>query len=255
MLTFTRTRIASLTALAAAGSIRRRPRRSAGSRHARGARSAGARGGDVRQRLLLVDRVRLRQGRRRPRDDVGLHGRQDQDPDVRAGLGGRHGPRRSGSGQVRPKVVSYQQLLDYYWRHVDWSTAADSSATAAASTGRSSSSPHREQKQSAEASKAELTGAGASRQPIAVEIKDAGAVHGGGGLSPEIPQHERAVLQALPRGLRTRRALKELWGNEATHEQEYPLSPCALHGERRVRAERPLSRKRQLVWRRPKDTA
>ena len=64
-------------------------------------------------------------------------------PDLPGGLGRRHRPHRGGPAPLRPGVVTYEQLLDVYWRNVDFLTPAASSATAATSTARRSSSTTR----------------------------------------------------------------------------------------------------------------
>src|SRR3981189_2865338 len=56
----------------------------------------------VRRRLLLVRRGGVREGTGRDLGRLGLHRRQDEESDLRAGLLGRHGPYRSGGGDLRP---------------------------------------------------------------------------------------------------------------------------------------------------------
>jgi peptide methionine sulfoxide reductase MsrA len=43
----------------------------------------------------------------------------DRQPDLRAGQRRRHRSHRSHPRQLRPQKVSYPQLLDHFWRHID----------------------------------------------------------------------------------------------------------------------------------------
>ena len=72
---------------------------------ARGAGAAARRtrddgGRDLRRRLLLVRRIRFRQGAGRDLDHLRLYRRQGRQSDLRAGLGRRHRPRRGGARSI-----------------------------------------------------------------------------------------------------------------------------------------------------------
>ena len=71
-------------------------------------------------RLLLVRGIRFRQGRRRDRDHLRLYRRQGGQSDLQAGLGRRRPatPKRWRS-TYDPTKVTYQKLLDHFWRNVD----------------------------------------------------------------------------------------------------------------------------------------
>ena len=51
--------------------------------------------------------------------DVRLHGGDTEEPDLRAGLLGRHRPRGGGPGRLRPAKVTYERLLEAFWPNVD----------------------------------------------------------------------------------------------------------------------------------------
>ena len=66
------------------------------------ARRRRARGRDVRGRVLLVRGVGFRCRARCGRDNLRVHRRDGRQPDVQAGLRGRHGASRGGADPLRP---------------------------------------------------------------------------------------------------------------------------------------------------------
>ena len=75
--------------------------------------------GDLCRRLLLVRGSRFRQGARRDQHDLGLYRRPRRQSDLRAGLRGGTGHAEAVEIVYRPAKVSYEKLLDVFWRHVD----------------------------------------------------------------------------------------------------------------------------------------
>jgi methionine-S-sulfoxide reductase len=117
-----------------------------------------------------------------------------------------------------PKVVSYNQLLDYYWRHTDVLDGGGQFCDRGSQYRPVIFVATPEQRKLAEASKAALEKSGRFSQPIAVEIADAGV------FTPAEDYHQNYhnthVLQytyyrhACGRDAR----IKQLWGDEAmTH--------------------------------------
>ena len=114
-----------------------------------------------------------------------------------------------------PKVVSYDKLLDYYWRHVDLLDGGGQFCDRG--------SPYRpvifvatpEQRKTAEASKVALEKSGRFDKPIAVEIADAGP------FTAAEDYHQNyykthSIRYAYYRHACGRDArIKELWGDDA----------------------------------------
>jgi peptide-methionine (S)-S-oxide reductase len=114
-----------------------------------------------------------------------------------------------------PKVVSYGQLLDYYWRHVDLLDGGGQFCDRGSQYRPVIFAHTPEQKRLAEESKAALEKSGRFDKPIAVEIVDAGV------FTPAEDYHQnyynthplqyRYYRYACGRDAR----VKELWGEEA----------------------------------------
>ena len=83
--------------------------------------------GDFRQIPGVIDHRRV-------------HGRTHRAPVVRGGLQPHHGSRRGRAGRVRPAQVSYDQLLDAFWRCTTRPSSIARGPTSATSTARRSSS-------------------------------------------------------------------------------------------------------------------
>jgi peptide-methionine (S)-S-oxide reductase len=113
-----------------------------------------------------------------------------------------------------PKVVSYRQLLDYYWRHVDLLDGGGQFCDRGSQYRPVIFAHTPEQKRLAEESKASLDKSGRFDKPIAVEIADAGV------FTPAEDYHQnyyethpiqyRYYRYACGRDAR----LKQLWGDE-----------------------------------------
>jgi len=120
--------------------------------------------------------------------------------------------------QYDPNVVTYQQLLDYYWRHVDLLDGGGQFCDRGSQYRPVIFVATPEQRRLAEASKAALEKSGRFDKPIAVEIADAGE------FTPAEDYHQdyhnthalqyRYYRYACGRDAR----LRQLWGDEAaTH--------------------------------------
>lgn len=116
-----------------------------------------------------------------------------------------------------PSKVSYQTLLDYYWRHVDPLDGGGQFCDRGSSYRPVIFTHTDEQRRLAEASKAALAASGRFAEPIAVEIVAASAFTPG-------PEYHQDYYKKNPLQYRTYRygcgrdaRLKELWGKEATH--------------------------------------
>jgi len=117
-----------------------------------------------------------------------------------------------------PKVVSYNQLLDYYWRHTDVLDGGGQFCDRGSQYRPVIFVATPEQRKLAEASKAALEKSGRFSQPIAVEIADAGV------FTPAEDYHQNyhnthALQYTYYRYACGRDArIKQLWGDEAmTH--------------------------------------
>jgi peptide-methionine (S)-S-oxide reductase len=117
-----------------------------------------------------------------------------------------------------PKVVSYNQLLDYYWRHTDVLDGGGQFCDRGSQYRPVIFVATPEQRKLAEESKAALEKSGRFSQPIAVEIADAGP------FTPAEDYHQNyhnthALQYTYYRHACGRDArIKQLWGDEAmTH--------------------------------------
>ena len=116
-----------------------------------------------------------------------------------------------------PKVVSYQQLLDYYWRHVDVLDGGGQFCDRGSQYRPAIFAATPEQRKLAEVSKTALQNSGRFSEPIAVEIAEAGD------FTPAEDYHQN-YYQTHPLKYRYYRhacgrdaRLQQLWGSEATH--------------------------------------
>lgn len=115
-----------------------------------------------------------------------------------------------------PKVVSYKQLVDYYWRHTDVLDGGGQFCDRGSQYRPVIFVAGSEQRKIAEESKAALEKSGRFSQPIAVEIADAGA------FTPAEDYHQNyhnthSLQYTYYRHACGRDArLEQLWGDEAT---------------------------------------
>jgi len=114
-----------------------------------------------------------------------------------------------------PKVVSYKQLVDYYWRHVDVLDGGGQFCDRGSQYRPVIFVATPEERKIAEESKAELEKSGRFSQPIAVQIADAGV------FTPAEAYHQNyykthPLQYAFYRHACGRDArVKQLWGDEA----------------------------------------
>lgn len=73
-----------------------------------------------------------------------------------------------------PKKVSYQRLVDYFWKHVDPYDAGGQFCDRGESYKTAIFAHDADQKQTAEAAKQKLAVSGPLKEPVATEIRDAG---------------------------------------------------------------------------------
>jgi peptide-methionine (S)-S-oxide reductase len=114
-----------------------------------------------------------------------------------------------------PKVVSYDKLLDYYWRHVDLLDGGGQFCDRGSQYRPVIFVATPEQRKAAEESKAALQKSGRFSQPIAVEIADAGPFTAAEDYHQNYykthPLQYAYYRYACGRDAR----VKELWGDEA----------------------------------------
>ena len=117
--------------------------------------------------------IRFRPRAGRDLDHLGLHRRPRRQSDLRAGLGRRHRARRVGARWSTTRArSSYQQLLTYYWHHVD-PTVKDRQFCDHGHQYRTAIFVHNdEERKLAEASKKKVEAE--LKKPIYTEIVDAG---------------------------------------------------------------------------------
>ena len=114
----------------------------------------------------------LREGTGRDRGGLGLHGRQGEEPELRAGLDWPHRPHRGRAGD-RPGQGQLRPALDTFWLNHD-PTVKDRQFCDAGSQYRPEVFYHsEEQKRLAEASKAKWEKAKPFRQPILTPVTQA----------------------------------------------------------------------------------
>jgi methionine-S-sulfoxide reductase len=215
MLTFTRTRIASLAALAAAGvalAATQSPATRAAPAQQQGLEVATFASGCFWSSEYDFDKV---DGVRETTS--GFMGGKTKAPTYEQVSAGGTGHAEAVQLKYDPKVVTYQQLLDYYWRHVDLVDGGGQFCDRGSQYRPVVFVATPEQRKSAEASKADLGKSGRFAQPIAVEIADAGE------FTPAEAHHQNfhnTNAQYYKRyrvGCGRDARLKQLWGSEATH--------------------------------------
>jgi methionine-S-sulfoxide reductase len=105
---------------------------------------------------------------------VGYAGGPEKNPTYEQVSAGRTGHREAVQVRFDPAQVSYEQLLEIFWRSID-PTQADGQFADIGTQYRTAIFFHsEEQRRRAEASKARLAASGKFRRPIAVEILPAG---------------------------------------------------------------------------------
>lgn len=147
----------------------------------------------------------------------GYLGGKTENPTYKQVSSGRTGHTEAVQLKYDPKIVSYDRLLDYYWRNVDLLDGSGQFCDRGSQYRPVIFTHTSEQKKLAGESKAALEKSGRFDEPIAVEIAEAGT------FTPAEDYHQnyyktnalryRYYRYACGRDAR----LNELWGDEATH--------------------------------------
>ena len=114
-----------------------------------------------------------------------------------------------------PKVISYPQLVDYYWHHVDLLDAGGQFCDRGDEYRPVIFVSTPEQKRAAEQSKAALDASHRFATPIAVTIADAGPFTAADDYHQNFHNTNEAHYKRYRAGCGHDRRLKELWGSEA----------------------------------------
>jgi methionine-S-sulfoxide reductase len=130
---------------------------------------------------------------------------------------GKTGHAESVQIKYDPKVVTYQQLLDYYWRHVDLLDGGGQFCDRGDEYRPVIFAHTPQQKQAAEQSKAALDKSHRVSTPIAVAVKDAGPFTAAEDYHQNFHNTNTEYYLRYRRGCGRDARLKELWGSEATH--------------------------------------
>ena len=161
-------------------------------------------------------RVRLRQGRRRALDDLRLHRRQDARtrPTSRS--------RTSVTGHAEaveivfdPKKVSYEKLVEHFWRTIDPTTKDRQFCDAGSPYRTAIFAQDAAQLKAAQASKAALDKSKPFKEPIVTEVLQGGPFYAAEDYHQDYYKKNpvRYNYYRLSCGRDAR--LKELWGNQA----------------------------------------
>jgi peptide-methionine (S)-S-oxide reductase len=147
----------------------------------------------------------------------GFMGGKTENPTYAQVSTGKTGHAESVQVKYDPKVVTYQQLLDYYWRHVDLLDAGGQFCDRGDEYRPVIFAHTPQQKQAAEESKAALDRSHRFSTPIAVAIKDAGPFTAAEDYHQNFHNANEQYYKRYRVGCRRDARLKEIWGDEATH--------------------------------------
>ncbi|MFN3624095.1 MAG: peptide-methionine (S)-S-oxide reductase MsrA [Hyphomicrobium sp.] len=114
-----------------------------------------------------------------------------------------------------PKVVSYDKLVDYYWRHVDLLDGGGQFCDRGDEYRPVIFAHTPEQKRIAEESKTALDASHRFSSPIAVKIEDAGPFTAAEDYHQNFHVNNEAYYKRYRIGCRRDARLKEIWGAEA----------------------------------------
>jgi methionine-S-sulfoxide reductase len=134
-------------------------------------------------------------------------------------LVGRGGTGHTEALQVKydPNKVSYQKLLDYYWRHVDLLDGGGQFCDRGDQYRPAIFTHGEEQRQLAEASKAALEKSGRFKKPIAVEIVAAAEFTPAEDYHQDYHNKNPLKYRYYRYGCGRDARLEQLWGDEAGH--------------------------------------
>ncbi len=114
-----------------------------------------------------------------------------------------------------PKVVSYSQLVDYYWHHVDLLDSGGQFCDRGDEYRPMIFAHTPQQKQIAQQSKAAIDQSHRFSTPVAVEIVDAGPFTAAEDYHQNFHNNNEAYYKRYRVGCRRDARLKEIWGAEA----------------------------------------
>ena len=145
----------------------------------------------------------------------GYTGGKLKDPTYRAVTQGGTGHREAVEIVYDPKIVSYETLLEVFWRSVDPTDGGGQFCDRGVSYESAIFATSPEQRQLAEASKAALQASGILKKPIATPIEDAGTFYRAEtyhqGYYKENPLRYKFYRFSCGRDAR----VEELWGDQA----------------------------------------
>ena len=116
-----------------------------------------------------------------------------------------------------PAKVSYEKLLDYYWRHVDLVDGGGQFCDRGNQYRPAIFTISDEQKAAAEASKAALEKSGKFKQPIAVQIAPAGVFTAAEDYHQDYYKKNPVRYKFYRAGCGRDARMEQLWGAEYTH--------------------------------------
>jgi peptide-methionine (S)-S-oxide reductase len=116
-----------------------------------------------------------------------------------------------------PKKVSYQKLVDHFWRTIDPYDAGGQFCDRGESYTTALFTHSPEQRRVAEASKAELAKGGPLKQPIATTVRDAAAFTVAEEYHQDYYQKNPLQYRWYRSGCRRDARLAEIWGKKAGH--------------------------------------
>ncbi len=116
-----------------------------------------------------------------------------------------------------PKVVSYKELVEYYWRHVDLVDGGGQFCDRGSQYRPVIFTHTPEQKETAETSKAALEKSGRFDKPIAVEIVEASVFTPAEDYHQNYHETHPLKYRYYRYGCGRDARLRQLWGEEATH--------------------------------------
>lgn len=114
-----------------------------------------------------------------------------------------------------PEKVSYEELLDVFWRNIDPTDSGGQFCDRGQQYTTAVFAHDEEQRRQAEESKAELEASGRFDGPLATEIRDAGAFYDAEGYHQDYYEKNPVRYKLYRTGCGRDRRLKAVWGDEA----------------------------------------
>ena len=171
---------------------------------------------DVRRRLLLVHGAAVRRGAGRLLDDVsGYAGGKVKNPTYEQVSSGGTGHAESVRVGYDPQRVTYEQLLEVYWRNVDPIDGGGQFCDRGTQYRPAIFYGSEEQKQAALASKKALEASGGCRGPVAVQIVPLEAFYPAEDYHQDFYKKNAFRYKTYRMGCGRDRRLEAIWGKEA----------------------------------------